>query len=69
MTAKMLSRIPQDRRTALLRSIRERLHELEAMDRSLSRLGEGIASDDVLADIVSLLDEACPTSRHKVPAA
>jgi len=68
MTSRMLSRIPQDRRTALLRRIRERLHELEAMDRSLAHLGEAINPDDVLADIVTILDEARPRARQ-TPAA
>lgn len=69
MTARMLSRIPQDRRTALLRRIRERLQEFEAMDRSLARLGESIDPDDLLAEIVGILDEACPQSRRKEHAA
>lgn len=69
MTSRMLSRIPQDRRTALLRRIRERLHELEAVDRSLYRLGESIDPDDVLADIVAILDEASPRVRRRTTAA
>lgn len=69
MTVRMLSRIPQDRRTALLRRIRERLHELEAMDRSLAHLGESLDPDDVLNDIVAILDEACPTPQRKARVA
>jgi hypothetical protein len=60
----MLSRIPQDRRTALLRCISERLHELEAMDRSLARLGEGFDPGDTLLEIVVILDKANPRARQ-----
>lgn len=69
MTARMLSRIPQDRRTALLRRIREHLQEFEAMDRSLARLGESLDPNDVLVEIVGILDEACQPSQRKTRVA
>lgn len=69
MTPRMLSRLPKVRRAALLRRIRERLYALEAMDRSLSRLGESIDPDDVLTEIVAILDEACPRVGRRTTAA
>ena len=70
MSAKQLFRIPAKRRDALFAQIQSLTSEIGAIDRSLEGVGEGMAVDECLEEIVGLLSgELKRVSRRRRSAA
>lgn len=55
MPTKLLNLIPASRRDRMFAEIRHLVNEVDAQDRSLERCGEGMAIDETLEEICSLL--------------
>lgn len=57
--------IPSYRRDILFGEIRKKVNEVEAIDRSLEGIGEGIAVDECLEDIADLMAEEIRTTMRQ----
>lgn len=57
MSSNDIASIPSYRRDLLFSEIRKKVSEVEAIDRSLEGIGEGIAVDECLEDIADLMAE------------
>lgn len=66
MTVKALHAIPPTRRDRLFARIRKLVNETEAVDRSLEPIGEGVACDEVLEEIVGMLRTETRRSRRRM---
>lgn len=55
MSSSDISSIPSHRRDLLFAEISRKVNEVEAIDRSLEGIGEGMAIDEALEEIVDLL--------------
>lgn len=62
MSSNDIFTIPSYRRDLLFSEIRRKVNEVEAVDRSLEGIGEGIAVDECLEDIADLLADEIKTS-------
>lgn len=66
MTVNALNAIPPMRRDRLFARIRKLVNEAEAVDRSLEPIGEGVACDEVLEEIVGMLRLETRRSRRRM---
>lgn len=62
MSSTDIEAIPSYRRDVLFGEIRKKVNEVEAIDRSLEGIGEGIAVDECLEDIADLMAEEISTA-------
>lgn len=69
MSSNDIAAIPSHRRDLLFCEIQRKVNEVEAIDRSLEGIGEGLAVDECLEDIADLMateiQEASVSSRRK----
>ena len=56
MSSQQLALIPSYRRDRLFQEIRDRVTEVDAIDRSLNGIGEGMAVDECLEEIVDAVN-------------
>ena len=75
MNSSQLPRIPSHRRDLLFAEISKKVHEVEAVDRSLAGIGEGMAVDECLDEIVDavaselqMATRLCPSDGAKAQA-
>lgn len=68
MTVAALETIPARRRDIVFAEIRQLVNEVEAVDRSLERLDEGWAVDDVLETIIMRFNQELRRARKKIRA-
>ncbi len=70
MSHATLFKIPARRRDAIFGEIHRVINEVDAVDRSLEGIGEGMAVDEALEEIVSLLQgEMKRASRRRLAVA
>lgn len=65
MSSKALSLIPPGRRDRVFDEIRSMVNDIDAQDRSLLSIGEGMEIDEVLEDILDLIANEVKLARKR----